>query len=146
MAIACVLDIQQVPLTQPNPRLVSLLISDDERAAFAMGLVGNAVGLRAYAPGEGGGFEEQVIELVESGVYGRGQRKWFACPGLPGLPCGSKRMKLYLPPGESVFACTECHEIVVPHTPERPLRRHGESLRQVVLRWHEPAEMTRRSA
>jgi hypothetical protein len=50
-------------------------------------------------------------------------------------------MKLYLPPGECAFACTECHSIVVPHTPQRPLHWRGESLRQLVLHWRAPLEM-----
>jgi len=144
--VARVLDIQQVPLTPPNSRRVSVLISDDDGAHLAMGLVGNQVGLYAYGSVYDDGFADQVIQLTESDVYGRGLRKWFSCPGLPGRPCGSKRMKLYLPPGECGFACTDCHEITVPHTPDRPLRWRGDSVRQVVLRWHEPAEMTRRIA
>jgi hypothetical protein len=89
-------------------------------------------------------LEEQVIELIESDVYGRGQRKWFACPGVDGRACGSRRMKLYLPPGEPGFACAACHGIVVPHAPHRPLSWRGLSLRQSSLSWHEPAELRMR--
>ena len=33
-----------------------------------------------------------------------GVRPWFSCPS-----CGTRREKLYLPPGGEVFACRECH-------------------------------------
>jgi hypothetical protein len=104
--------------------------------------VGNLLGLRSEASYGGQRLQEQVIELAESNVYGRGRRKWLACPGLPGKACGSRRMKLYLPPGGGVFACTECHSIAVPHTPDRPLRWHGQALRPLVLHWRSPLELT----
>jgi hypothetical protein len=56
-------------------------------------------------------------------------------------------MKLYLPPGEPGFACADCHDVVVPHAPHRPLLWRGHSVRQQTLSWHEPAELqVRRSA
>jgi len=141
-----VLDIRQVLLTSPNSPRVSVLISDDEGGLLAMGLIGNRLGLSSYGTQAGHSLDEQVVELVESEVYGRGRRKWFECPGLPGKPCGTRRMKLYLPPGESIFTCSGCHDIVVPHTPDRPLRRRGELLRQLVLHWRSPLELASRSA
>lgn len=146
VSIARVLDIRQVPLTRPNPRRVSVLVSEDEIAPLAMSLVGNLVGLRSLAAPGADGFDEQVVELADSDVYGRGQRKWFACPGLAGRECGSRRMKLYLPPGGTAFACVDCHGITLPHTPARPLLWRGNSVRQTVLKWHEPEQLARRSA
>jgi hypothetical protein len=130
---------------QKLPRRAPGLSTDNAAGPpLALGVVGDRVGIQASEPGYA--FDEQVIELAESDVYRRGQRKWFACPGLDGRACGSKRMKLYLPPGESTFACTDCHGITVPHTPDRPMRWRDEPVRQQVLRWHEPVEIARRSA
>ena len=103
-------------------------------------MVGKTIGLRNYLPSVDDSFSEQVIELDESTVYQRGRRAWFACPGLS-APCGSKRMKLYLPPGESTFACAECHVLEIPHAPDRASRWKGASVRLEVMRWHEPAEL-----
>jgi LSD1 subclass zinc finger protein len=141
-----VLDIQQVQLTPTNRHRVSLLISDDEGTLLAMGVIGNLLGLSSSGASDEDDLDEQVIELVESDVFARGRRKWFECPGLPGKPCGTRRMKLYLPPGESAFACSACHAIMVPHTPDRPLRRRGRLLRQLVLHWRSPLQLTSRSA
>ena len=134
-----VLDIQQMPLTRPNAQQVSVLICSEPDCPLALGLVGHVIGLRSYESESQEYFREQVIELGESSVYRQGRRRWFECPGVAG-PCASKRMKLYLPPGESTFACADCHHLTIPHTPDRPLRWHDEVLSQEVLRWHEPAE------
>jgi hypothetical protein len=139
-AVVRVLDIQQMPLTRPNAQQVSVLICSEPACSLALGLVGHVIGLRNYEPETHESFREQVIVLDESNVFQQGRRRWFACPGIK-KPCGSRRMKLYLPPGETVFACAECHELAVPHAPERPLRWRNQSLPQEVLRWHEPVEM-----
>ena len=137
-----VLDVQHLPLTQPQPRRVSVLLSDEDGAQLALCHVGGVLGIRSFDSRNGDGFDEQVIELAKSDVYGKGQRKWFACPGLGGESCGSRRMKLYLPEGEREFACAECHQIAVPHNPSRPMRWRDHALRQSMLRWHEPLEIT----
>ncbi len=138
--IARVLDIQQVPLTRPHDSRVSVLISSDSGSPLALGLVGHFIGLRNYLPPAHDGFREQVIEFTESDVYRRGQRRWFTCPGTSS-PCGSKRMKLYLPPGERIFACADCHALAIPHAPDRSPRWKDKALRLEVLRWHEPQEL-----
>ncbi len=41
-----------------------------------------------------------------------GLRSWFRCPAsTPVGTCGRRVGKLYLPPGEAVFACRECHRL-----------------------------------
>jgi len=138
--VAWVLDIQQVPLTRPDHQQVSVLICNETDCQLALGMVGHAVGLRNYVPNAQGNFREQVIDLDESSVYQQGNRKWFACPGISSR-CGSKRMKLYLPPGATTFACADCHALTIPHAPGRAPRWKDIPLRLEVLHWHEPLEL-----
>jgi hypothetical protein len=54
---------------------------------------------------------EQEVEIVAfPSPLGRGNRFYFRCPGLD-EPCGRRVGKLYMPPGESRFACRHCWEL-----------------------------------
>jgi hypothetical protein len=70
--------------------------------------------------------------------YG-GVRFWFICPGWKnGVPCRRRCRKLYLSPGEHVFACRVCHELTYESTQksgsvfyeliERPMKIHDKAL------------------
>jgi LSD1 subclass zinc finger protein len=132
-----VLDIGCIPLAPADSQGVVLLVSENGGDPFAMSILSDMLGLRSHGEAWEGRFKAQVIDLLETEVYGTGHRRWLACPGLEGAPCGSRRRKLYLPPGTDVFACADCHGIEVPHAPARPLRWHGLSLRREVLHWRE---------
>jgi len=60
-------------------------------------------------------FSGTPAQNVEN-VHGRlhfGFRRWFLCPGLKGgTRCDRRAGILYLPPGESRFACRKCHGLV----------------------------------
>ena len=76
----------------------------------------------ANCGGSGGPVFDYEIPLTstETRPFG-GRQHWFLCPaqvrrGLPredGSPniCGRRVGKLYLPPGESQFACRRCHDL-----------------------------------
>jgi LSD1 subclass zinc finger protein len=132
-----VLDIGCIPLAAVEASTVTLLVSEAGGDPFAMSILSDMLGLRSDGDGREGRFKAQVIDLAESTVYGSGSRRWLACPGLQGIQCGSRRRKLYLPPGAGVFACAECYGIEVPHAPGRPLRWQGASFRRAVIRWRE---------
>lgn len=53
------------------------------------------------------------IELVTAPCRFGGRRYWFICPAVKnGVPCRRKVMKLYLPPGQTIyFACRHCYEL-----------------------------------
>jgi hypothetical protein len=53
---------------------------------------------------------ETTIEVSCLPVFGRvGVRPWLICPcQCPSGPCGRRALKLYLPPGETVFRCRSC--------------------------------------
>jgi hypothetical protein len=61
-----------------------------------------------YRFGAVGSKVEQDLAIVSiPSPLGRGQRFYFRCPGLD-EPCGRRVGKLYMPPGESHFACQDC--------------------------------------
>lgn len=49
-------------------------------------------------------FIELHVRFCATRPHFGGVRWWFSCPH-----CGSRVAKLYLPPGESRFACRTCH-------------------------------------
>jgi hypothetical protein len=56
--------------------------------------------------------DECLIQIASTRPRFGGRRLWFMCPVLrDGKPCGKLAGRLYLPPGEEVFACRHCHNL-----------------------------------
>ena len=60
------------------------------------------------------GIDEERVEipirLVATRTQFGGRRWWLKCPlSLNGTPCHRRAGKLFLPPGERLFGCRECH-------------------------------------
>ena len=57
-------------------------------------------------------LEESLIPVTTTRAYLGGKRHWFRCPMVrEGKTCGKRVGRLYLPPGASVFGCTDCHNL-----------------------------------
>ncbi len=80
---------------------------------------------------------ENHIEItsIPSPLQPQRRRYFLLCPGLTG-PCGRRVGKLYLPPGESHFACRSCYNLTY-----RSSKQHSKRLD--VFRRLPPGELTR---
>ncbi len=78
-------------------------------------LVGNYVILSPLRPGpfrEDAADSHYRVELTTTPCNLGGIRFWFLCPLVENsVPCGKRVRKLYLPPGESYFACRSCYNL-----------------------------------
>lgn len=55
---------------------------------------------------------DYIIPITTTRPRIGGVRHWFQCPvEHDGKPCGRRVKKLYLPPGEQVFGCRQCHDL-----------------------------------
>jgi hypothetical protein len=71
-----------------------------------------AIMLRYRTADSTGEEAELTIPLIVTRPYFGGLRYWFACPGdTPDGACGNRVRALYLPPGETKFACRNCHDL-----------------------------------
>ena len=53
-----------------------------------------------------------LIEIATSRPRFGGRRYWFRCPAVrDGTPCGKRVGRLYLPPGQQIFACRVCYNL-----------------------------------
>ena len=58
-----------------------------------------------------------LIEIATSRPRFGGRRYWFRCPVIrDGTPCGKRVGRLYLPPGQQVFACRICYNLTYQST------------------------------
>jgi len=62
----------------------------------------------------------QQISLVSTPGNAGGLVHWFLCPG-----CRRRARKLYLPPGEPVFLCRECHNLAYRAQQSRIFKHSG---------------------
>ena len=53
------------------------------------------------------GSYSQEIAIVSTASNLEGLVRWFICPA-----CQNRVGKLYLPPGEAVFLCRQCHDLI----------------------------------
>jgi hypothetical protein len=70
--------------------------------------------LSYHLPGQGTSKREvsEQVRLLSTRPNFGGERLWFACSlQLNGKSCNRRVGKLYLPPGESQFACRQCHNL-----------------------------------
>lgn len=82
----------------------------------------------AVAGGEAGPIILDIPLAFTSPGFG-GLRSWFRCPAsTPAGTCGRRAGKLYLPPGEAVFACRECHRLTYTSCQGSRRRRPGSTL------------------
>jgi hypothetical protein len=70
---------------------------------------------------------ERIEDLIEitaiPSPLGHGRwRYYFNCPGVGGVECGRRVGKLYLPLGESRFACRACHDLTYRSSKEHDKR------------------------
>jgi hypothetical protein len=139
--VCLILDITRLGLTRDRGRSVRIYAASPFEAGprLSLATLGNELGIVCQGTGgRDGGFREQVICLARTRSFEAGERRWLSCPGLANAPCGRRAMKLYLPPGESVFACAECHGMRLGHERGSTLHWRGRLLRRCVLDWQDP--------
>lgn len=62
--------------------------------------------------GQVGSSFTYLIEIATSRPRFGGRRYWFRCPVVrDGIPCGRRVGRLYLPPGQQIFACRVCYNL-----------------------------------
>jgi hypothetical protein len=60
---------------------------------------------------------DYLVSITSTSCNYGGMRLWFLCPGWKnGIACRRRCRKLYLAPGEHVFACRACHELTYEST------------------------------
>jgi hypothetical protein len=64
----------------------------------------------------------QEIRIIHSACNYGGRRYWFLCPGLGLDGCDLRVTGLYLPPGESAFACRRCYRLTYTSTKQHDKR------------------------
>jgi len=63
---------------------------------------------------------ENRVQITSSRPHFGGKRFWFRCPLVrEGKTCGRRVGRLYLPPGQHVFGCRLCHNLI-----HRSARKH----------------------
>jgi hypothetical protein len=76
---------------------------------------GGGISLRIDSVPAGGPAENNftyLIEIATSRPRFGGRRYWFRCPAVRNaIHCGRRVRRLYLPPGQRVFACRVCHNL-----------------------------------
>lgn len=79
--------------------------------------------------------DECVILFATTRPHLGGRRFWFRCPVLrDGKQCGNLAGRLYLPPGEQVFACRACHNLTYRSAQEHDQRKYDLARDPVALR------------
>ena len=134
-ATCLVLDIARLGLTRDRGRRVQILASSAYQAGlrFSLAAMGNDVGVVCHGGRYGAqAFFEQVISLTYTRSFGTGERVWLSCD------CGRRAGKLYLPPGETAFACAECLDLHLNHDRGAAVRWRGRTLDKATLEWAEP--------
>ncbi len=80
-------------------------------------------------------IEECTITLTTTRCRFGGERLWFKCPFTrQGMVCGRRVGRLYLPPGQAMFGCRTCQNLIHRSAREHDARR--DKLRR------DPAAMT----
>ena len=69
-----------------------------------------------------GGSYIQEITVVSTASNLEGLVRWFICPA-----CQNRVGKLYLPSGEAVFLCRECHDLAYRAQQLRAFRKLGKT-------------------
>ncbi len=86
---------------------------------------------------------DQRIGLLFTRQRFGGRRHWFACPFVvDGTVCGRRIGKLYLPFGESLFGCRQCHDLT--YRSSQQSRRHDRICRLLSGGSPEAEEVLRR--
>jgi hypothetical protein len=71
-------------------------------------------------------IEECTIPITTTTCRFGGERFWFRCPFVrDGKICGKRIGRLYLPPGQAVFGCRTCHNLIHRSAREHDARRNA---------------------
>ena len=130
-----ILDIARLGLTRDRGRRVQILASSAYQAGlrFSLAAMGSDVGVVCHGGRLGSlALFEQVIPLTHTRSFGTGERLWLTCA------CGRRAGKLYLPPGETAFACAECLGVHLNHESGVAVRWQDRTLKKATLDWTEP--------
>ena len=72
-------------------------------------------GIVTAASQDTGGFVTvtgQDVSITTTPCFYGGERNWFLCPAVvDGVLCENRAAKLHLPPGGTMFACRQCHDL-----------------------------------
>jgi hypothetical protein len=76
-----------------------------------------------------------LVPIATTRPHLGGRRFWFCCPAVrDGKPCGKLAGRLYLRPGQTVFACRACHNLTYQSAQQHDQRKYDLARDPVALR------------
>jgi hypothetical protein len=76
-----------------------------------------------------------LVPIATTRPHLGGRRFWLCCPVVrDGKPCGKLAGRLYLPPGQTIFACRDCHDLTYRSAQQHDQRKYDLARNPVALR------------